>query len=159
MTPKPKQIFAYFLSRDQYSVFGVTQSGGYNDSRHRRQGNRQMKAAIWNGAASLDVVDVAKPDPRAGWVRLRVAACGVCGSDLHGFGRPEMGWSGMRPGHEISGYVDAVGEGVVLDYGGLMAVEPMDGCGHCVSCGTGHYNLCSDVELAGFVMYDFIPLI
>lgn len=109
-----------------------------------------MKAAIWNDVASLDVIDVSKPDPRPGWVRLRVAACGVCGSDLHGYGRPELGWSGMRPGHEISGYVDALGDGVVLDDGGLMAVEPMDSCGHCVSCNSGRHNLCPEVELVGF---------
>jgi threonine dehydrogenase-like Zn-dependent dehydrogenase len=109
-----------------------------------------MKAAIWNDVASLDIIDVSKPDPRPGWVRLRVAACGVCGSDLHGFGRPEMAWSGMQPGHEISGYVDAVGEGVVHDHAGLMAVEPMHSCGHCASCDGGHHNLCADVELVGF---------
>ena len=46
----------------------------------------------------------------------------------------------MRPGHEISGHVDALGEGVMLDDSGLMAVEPMDACGHCASCGSGHYT-------------------
>ena len=109
-----------------------------------------MKAAVWNDLASLDIVEVAKPEPRPGWVRLRVAACGVCGSDLHGFERPEMAWSGMQPGHEISGYVDALGDGVVLNNSALMAVEPMHACGDCVSCNGGHYNLCADVALVGF---------
>ena len=109
-----------------------------------------MKAVVWNDAASVEVVEVAKPEPRPGWVRLRVASCGICGSDLHGYGHPEMGWSGNRPGHEISGYVDALGDGVVFDHAGLLAVEPTDACGHCSSCDGGHYNLCADVGLVGF---------
>ena len=109
-----------------------------------------MKAAVWNETAGLDVIDVELPQPRPGWVRLRVAGSGVCGSDLHGLGKPEMGWAGMRPGHEICGYVDALGDGVHLDTRSLMAVEPMDTCGTCVSCRAGLRNLCPDVALLGF---------
>ncbi len=109
-----------------------------------------MKAAVWNERASLDVVEVAKPEPRPGWVRVKVAACGVCGSDLHGYGRPEMAWAGMRPGHEITGWVDALGEGVTDAPAGLVAVEPLHACGHCRDCDGGHYNLCAEVGIIGF---------
>jgi len=109
-----------------------------------------MKAAVWNDHASLDVIDVEKPEPRPGWARVKVAACGVCGSDLHGYGHPEMGWAGMRPGHEITGFVDVCGDGVTLDHAGMVAVEPIDGCGHCPRCDGGRYNLCAETETIGF---------
>ena len=109
-----------------------------------------MKAAVWNDQGSLDIVERPTPSPRPGWVRLKVGACGICGSDLHGYENPEMGWSGMMPGHEITGYVDALGDGVNLPTGSLMAIEPIDACGACPSCDGGHYNLCAEVKLLGF---------
>ena len=42
-----------------------------------------MKAAVWNEKGSLDVVERQAPDPKPGWVRLRIAAVGICGTDLH----------------------------------------------------------------------------
>ena len=42
-----------------------------------------MKAAVWNDKGSLDVVERPVPEPKPGWVRLRVAAVGICGTDLH----------------------------------------------------------------------------
>ena len=109
-----------------------------------------MKAAVWNEQGSLDIVERSIPAPRPGWVRLKVGACGICGSDLHGYRNPEMGWSGTQPGHEITAYVDALGDGVNLDTGTLVAVEPTDACGSCSSCDEGHYNLCAQVKLLGF---------
>ena len=109
-----------------------------------------MKAAVWNDQASLDIVELNIPSPRPGWVRLKVAACGICGSDLHGYQNPEMHWSGSQPGHEISAYVEELGDGVSLQTGTLMAVEPMDACGACRHCDGGHYNLCTEVKLLGF---------
>ena len=57
-----------------------------------------MKAAVWNDKGSLDVVERQAPDPKPGWVRHRVAAVGICGTDLHfhrgGFPSP----AGLQPG-------------------------------------------------------------
>ena len=44
-----------------------------------------MKAAVWRDDGTLEVVDRPLPEPRPGWVRVRVAATGICGTDLHFF--------------------------------------------------------------------------
>ena len=108
-----------------------------------------MKAATWNGSGSLDVVDGPVPEPPEGWARLNVAACGICGSDLHGFRHGSGGRAGGQPGHEIAGYVDKVNADVQLTEGALYALEPIDSCGHCGYCRTGHYNLCRTRRLIG----------
>ena len=69
-----------------------------------------MKALLLSSPGALAVVDVDTPSPAAGEVLVRVVACGVCGSDVHGF-------TGRRippivMGHEAAGTVEAVGPGV-----------------------------------------------
>ncbi len=108
-----------------------------------------MKAAKWNNEGTLDVVDDPMPEPPPGWVRLKVAACGICGSDLHGFRHGVGGRPGSQPGHEVAGYADALGDGVDLVEGELYAMEPIDNCMHCGHCSTGHYNRCTTRKLIG----------
>jgi len=72
-----------------------------------------MKALLLSSPSALAVVDVDTPSPAAGEVLVRVVACGVCGSDVHGF----TGSTGRRippivMGHEAAGTVEAVGPGV-----------------------------------------------
>ncbi len=71
------------------------------------------------------------PEPAGEGVRVRVAAAGICGSDLHmiamGFPNP------FTLGHEISG---------ITDNGTPVAIEPIAACGHCPCCARGEYNLC-----------------
>lgn len=71
-----------------------------------------MRAVVIQPDRSLAVDEVPDPEPGPGQVRLRVAACGICGSDLHM--RPSEGLlpAGSIMGHEFSGTIDAVGEGV-----------------------------------------------
>jgi threonine dehydrogenase-like Zn-dependent dehydrogenase len=108
-----------------------------------------MKAAVWNDKGSLDVVDRAVPEPKPGWVRLRVAAVGICGTDLHfrrgAFPSP----AGLQPGHEIGGVVDAVGAEVALGAGTAVAVDPLVVCGECWACRSGHPNRCAKRVLLG----------
>jgi threonine dehydrogenase-like Zn-dependent dehydrogenase len=81
------------------------------DSRHLST----MRAGVFAGARTVDVVDVPVPAPGPGEVRLRVEGCGVCGSDLPVWeGRPWFAYPrpAGAPGHETWGYVDAVGAGV-----------------------------------------------
>jgi (R,R)-butanediol dehydrogenase/meso-butanediol dehydrogenase/diacetyl reductase len=70
-----------------------------------------VRAAVLGAGGTLTWAEVPEPEPGEGEVRLRVAACGVCGSDLHlrtmGFLPP-----GYVMGHEFAGVVDAVGPGV-----------------------------------------------
>ena len=75
-----------------------------------------MKAAVWNDKGSLDVLERQAPDPRPGWVRLRVAAVGICGtdreiSDFH-YGTPPAGRDALVIGHEALGEVTHVGASV-----------------------------------------------
>lgn len=112
-----------------------------------------MKAAIFDGVGiPLRVSDIQVPEPAADEVLLRVAACGICGSDLHitedpvtfGVGQ------GVVLGHEFSGEVVSIGAGVSdLKVGDRVAVAPMRGCGHCDSCLKGEPAWCSQMRLIG----------
>ena len=87
---------------------------------------------------------VAIPTPAAGEVRVRVAACGVCRTELHlRDGLLDLGRRDFTGGHEIAGVVDALGEGV--DPGRLgqrVVVYYYQGCGDCRYCLAGDEQLC-----------------
>ncbi len=108
-----------------------------------------MKAAVFSGPGSLNIVDRSIPEPKPGWVRIGVTATGICGSDLHIYGGMLGDVTGLQPGHEVSGVIDAVGDGVSLATGGHVAVEPITACGHCFQCATGHRNRCAGHRLFG----------
>lgn len=85
------------------------------------------------------------PDPAAGEVRIRVAACGVCRTDLHvADGELAFGALPVIPGHEIVGRIDAVGEGVTgLTLGERVGVSWLAAsCGVCPFCTMDRENLC-----------------
>ena len=68
-----------------------------------------MKALLLTSPSSLTLAEVDTPEPGAGEVRVRIAACGICGSDVHGY----TGSTGRRipplvMGHEAAGTIDAV---------------------------------------------------
>ncbi len=98
-----------------------------------------MRAAAWTADRSLAVGDRPEPSPAAGETVIRVLACGICGSDLHFFRGEIPPRQGLVPGHEIAGVVEA-GDG--LPPGTPVAVEPLIGCGVCVSCLAGQPQLC-----------------
>jgi len=89
--------------------------------------------------------DVAIADPRPGQVRVRVAHCGVCHSDLS---IADGAFPAPLPivlGHEAAGRVDAVGEGVVgLAPGDPVILTPVPPCGRCYWCVRGEAALCVD---------------
>jgi alcohol dehydrogenase, propanol-preferring len=94
-----------------------------------------------------------RPEPGPHQVRLRVAACGVCRTDLHivdgELTEPKLP---IVPGHEIVGYVDALGAGVTgLKIGDRIGV-PWLGftCGECVYCRSGRENLCERARFTGY---------
>jgi 2-desacetyl-2-hydroxyethyl bacteriochlorophyllide A dehydrogenase len=108
-----------------------------------------MKAAIWNDHGSLDVLERPIPEPRPGWVRVKVAAVGICGTDLHFFRGAFPSPKGLLPGHEIGGVIDAPGDNVNFSGGAAVAVEPLVSCGECYHCRTGDYNRCAKRMLLG----------
>jgi threonine dehydrogenase-like Zn-dependent dehydrogenase len=108
-----------------------------------------MKAAVWNDKGSLDVVERQAPDPKPGWVRLRVAAVGICGTDLHFHRGAFPSPAGLQPGHEIGGVVDTPGPGLSLAAGTAVAVDPLVVCGECGQCRSGSPNRCVKRVLLG----------
>ena len=108
-----------------------------------------MKAAVWNDKGSLDVVDKPAPEPKPGWVRLRVSAVGICGTDLHFYRGAFPSPAGLQPGHEIGGVIDAAGSPGGLATGTAVAVDPLVVCGECPQCRSGNPNRCVKRVLLG----------
>ncbi len=119
-----------------------------------------MKALVLNTPAPietgpLELVERERPRPGRGQVLMRVAACGVCHSNLHMIegdwlpGNPSM--LPIIPGHEVVGTVEEVGEGVTkLAPGDRIGVQPVwTTCGRCEFCLGGRENLCQLKEIAG----------
>ncbi len=103
-----------------------------------------MKAAVLSAiGAPLAIEEIPVPMPRAGEVLVRVAACGVCHSDLH-VAKGEIKFpTPCVLGHEISGVVEETGAGV----GGLKRGDPVVSsfilpCGRCAPCARGRDDLC-----------------
>jgi len=115
-----------------------------------------MKALVRYGVEpdEFGIQTVADPHPKAGEVILRVGACGICGSDLGQFRRRLSSPQGLPriPGHEFSGVVVEVGEGVTDFHLGdrVVCETAADVCGKCELCRTGNYNLCRSRKGYGF---------
>ena len=96
---------------------------------------------------------IARPQPGAGEVLVRVAACGVCRTDLHiADGELEGGRLPIVPGHEIVGRVQARGPGANRFALGERVGVPWLGatCGSCEFCRSGRENLCERAQFTGF---------
>ena len=110
-----------------------------------------MKALLLDEYRHLAVVDVPIPQAGPGEVLVRVAACGICGSDVHGYD----GSSGRRVppvvmGHEAAGVVAAVGEGVEgFAVGDRVTFDSTVFCGECSFCLRGDVNLCEKRQVMG----------
>jgi threonine dehydrogenase-like Zn-dependent dehydrogenase len=122
-----------------------------------------MRAALVGGPGEIGAGARERPEPGAGEVRVRVEACGVCGSDLHLF-HGRMMAEGHTPGHEIAGRVDAVSDGVDGLAPGLhVCVEPLHTCGSCRSCREGRDSTCRQCQVfgvhrpGGFAEYVVVP--
>ncbi len=121
-----------------------------------------MRAAVYHGPRDLRLESVPEPEAGPGDVKLRVLYNGICGSDLHEYyDGPVTTRTTPHPltgvknpvilGHELCGEVVAVGEGVEdMPLGCLVAVDPLESCGHCVWCKDGQYPHCPQVALHGY---------
>lgn len=111
-----------------------------------------MRAAVFHGPGRpLTVEAVPVPEPGAGEVRVKVAACGVCATDLHYLhGTPTAKKPPLILGHEVSGTVEATGPGVAgLEPGEAVLVPSVLSCGECLNCRRGRDNLCERMVMPG----------
>jgi L-iditol 2-dehydrogenase len=116
-----------------------------------------MKALLLSKYRHLELADLAAPEAGAGEVVIRVAACGICGSDVHGYD----GSSGRRippivMGHEAAGTVAAAGDGVIgWTEGDRVTFDSTIYCGECAACLRGDINLCDRREVLGVSCGDY----
>lgn len=113
-----------------------------------------MRAVRYLGPRQdFELQQVAIPEPGPGQVRVRIAACGVCRTELHlRDGLLDLGRRGFTVGHEIAGTIDALGEGVdARRLGQRVVVYYYQGCGDCEYCRAGEEQLCpSPLAQPGF---------
>jgi L-iditol 2-dehydrogenase len=116
-----------------------------------------MKALLLSKYRRLELTDLPIPEPGPDEVLIRVAACGICGSDVHGYD----GSSGRRippivMGHEAAGTIAAVGASVSgLAEGDRVTVDSTIYCGECPPCSRGEVNLCDHREVLGVSCGDY----
>ena len=116
-----------------------------------------MKALLLSEYKHLAVADVPEPIARPDEVLVRVAACGICGSDVHGYD----GSSGRRipplvMGHEAAGVVAAVGADVArFSVGDRITFDSTVYCGACDYCVAGEINLCNNRQVVGVSCTEF----
>ncbi|HEY5254857.1 MAG TPA: galactitol-1-phosphate 5-dehydrogenase, partial [Acidobacteriaceae bacterium] len=116
-----------------------------------------MQALQLTEYRKLQLVDMPVPSPAADEVLIQVAACGICGSDVHGFD----GSTGRRVpplvmGHEAAGVIAAVGSAVqTFAVGDRVTFDSTISCGSCLFCKSGAVNLCERREVLGVSCGDY----
>jgi (R,R)-butanediol dehydrogenase/meso-butanediol dehydrogenase/diacetyl reductase len=113
---------------------------------------RVMKAAYYQGRRTIRVGESILRPPGPDEVRLKVAYCGVCGTDLHIF-KGDMDKRVSIPlviGHEMSGEITEVGANVKgWSVGERAVVRPLNPCGVCPACRAGHSHICHNLKFLG----------
>ncbi len=116
-----------------------------------------MKALLLKEYKLLEIVEMPDPKPGTEELVVRVKACGICGSDVHGYD----GHTGRRTpplvmGHEASGIVEAVGSGVArFRPGDRVTFDSTVYCGKCWYCLRGDVNLCDNRNVLGVSCTDY----
>lgn len=110
-----------------------------------------MRALVFDGPNQLRLADLPEPIPGPGEVKLRVRACGICGSDVHGYtGESGRRTAGQVMGHEFAGDIEAFGEGVSeWKSGERVAAFNIVGCGNCRFCKEGNVQCCPTRQVIG----------
>jgi len=125
-----------------------------------------VKAYVYReGGVPWKLEEVPRPEPGPGEVLVRIAAAGICGSDLHyRYGRTRCYAAPLIPGHEIAGTVEALGEGAEgVAVGDRVCVHYIRSCGRCKHCDEGFDNRCRSRRSmgahldGGFAQYIAIP--
>lgn len=122
-----------------------------------------MRAGYYTGDRTYEVREIPEREPEGDEVKIEVAWCGLCGTDIHKF-EGKNGASPVIPpiilGHECSGIVTAVGPDVqYFKPGDRVAADPSFGCGKCIYCQQGLPNFCLERHgvAKGFSDYVYPP--
>jgi L-iditol 2-dehydrogenase len=116
-----------------------------------------MKAMLLSQYRHLEIADLPTPTPGPGEILVQVAACGICGSDVHGYD----GSSGRRippivMGHEAAGRIARVGPQVTgWSEGDRVTFDSTISCGTCRYCTRGESNLCDRRQVLGVSCSDY----
>lgn len=116
-----------------------------------------MKSIVAHAAKDLRIEDHERPTPGPGQVLIKMAAGGICGSDLHyynhgGFG-PIRLKEPMTLGHEVAGHIENLGADVTgFAPNDLVAISPSRPCGACQYCAIGSQNHCLNMRFYGSAM-------
>jgi len=116
-----------------------------------------MKALLLSSYSNLELAELPAPSPAPDEVLIRVAACGICGSDVHGYD----GSSGRRippivMGHEAAGIIASIGNAVKnFVPGDRVTFDSTVYCGECPNCRRGNVNLCDRRQVLGVSCGDY----
>ena len=111
-----------------------------------------ITAAFYRGGKTFAVEQTEAQAPGANEVAVRVAYCGICGTDMHVYHGNMDARVGMNRtiGHEMSGVVAETGPGVTtVNVGQKVVVRPLDHCGDCPACKAGHRHVCHKLKFLG----------
>jgi len=112
-----------------------------------------MKTLIIERPGSAVTRDAPRPSPRPHEVLIEVAACGICGTDVHIYRGEYLGTYPITPGHEFAGTVAAVGADVSrFRPGDRVAVEPNIACNNCPACLSNRQNFCESWKGVGVTL-------
>ncbi len=125
-----------------------------------------MKAAVLYGNEDIRYEDIKAPEVEAGKVRIRVRAAGICGSDIPRVLHNGVHFYPIVLGHEFSGEIDGIGEGVEgFEIGDTVSVAPLLPCMRCDDCQRGDFSLCKHYSFIGsrqngaFADYVVVPAV
>ena len=123
-----------------------------------------MKAGVVHAREDIRFEDIEKPVPKAGQVLIKVKYTGICGSDVPRVNGDACHFYPNVLGHEFSGVIEEVGEGVTsLKTGDRVAGVPLVPCLECEDCQKGNYSLCKHYSFIGsrefgsFAEYVVVP--
>lgn len=112
----------------------------------------EISASFYTGNKTFTVEKTTAQAPQKGEVQVDIAFCGICGTDLHIYlGHMDARVGDHRTvGHEMSGTVSQLGEGVTgFSVGEKVVVRPLAHCGDCPACNRGHEHICQNLKFLG----------
>ena len=110
---------------------------------------QSVKAAVLEAPNHLVITDVPRPKPGPDELLIKIAVCGVCGTDVNLFTGKYTARCPVILGHEFAGEVVEVGPGVDLKPGALVTADPNESCGACYWCHSGKTTFCQDMAAYG----------